>query len=51
MLTAIYIEALLINEGLADEVWELWHSGRITDELAAYALYTVTLWADVCYSS
>ncbi len=37
MLTEIYIEALLVNEELADLVWELWDSGIITDDLAASA--------------
>ena len=37
MLTEIYIEALLVDEGLADQVWERWSAGIITDELAAWA--------------
>ena len=37
MLTELYIEALLANEYLADQVWELWHAGIITDEMAAGA--------------
>jgi hypothetical protein len=37
MLTEIYIEALLANEDLADQVWELWNDGVITDEVAAWA--------------
>ena len=37
MLTAIYIEALLVDEGLADQVWELWCGGMISDELAEAA--------------
>ena len=35
MLTEVYIETLLVNEGLADQVWELWNAGVIDDELAA----------------
>ncbi len=31
MLTEIYIEALLVNEGLADQVWEAWNMGEIDD--------------------
>jgi len=27
MLTELYIEALLINEELADQVWEAWDKG------------------------
>ena len=37
MLTEIYIEALLDDEELADQVWELWNAGVITDDLAAWA--------------
>ena len=37
MLTEIYIEALLVDEELADQVWELWNAGKMTDELAAWA--------------
>jgi hypothetical protein len=29
MLTEIYIEALLVNEELADQVWEAWDKGRL----------------------
>jgi len=36
MLTEAYIEALLVNEELADLVWEAWDVGIITDDLAAY---------------
>ena len=27
----IYIEALLVNEELADQVWEAWDGGNIND--------------------
>ena len=37
MLTEIYIEALLADEVLADQVWELWNAGVITDDLAVWA--------------
>ena len=37
MLTELYIEALLVDEELADLVWELWHVGLIQDELALVA--------------
>jgi hypothetical protein len=30
----IYIEALLLNEELADEVWEAWDTGEIDDQVA-----------------
>jgi hypothetical protein len=32
MLTELYIEALLVDEELADQVWETWDKGEI-DEL------------------
>ena len=35
MLTELYIEGLLVNEKLADLVWEAWDAGVITDEIAA----------------
>ncbi len=41
MLTEIYIEALLVDEELADQVWEAWYSGEI-DDLAA--LIEQTAW-------
>ena len=37
MLTEIYIEALLVDEDLADQVWKLWDAGVITDDVAAMA--------------
>lgn len=37
MLAELYIEALLADEDLADQVWELWSVGAITDDLAAWA--------------
>ena len=37
MLAEIYIEALLVDEVLADQVRELWNARVITDDLAACA--------------
>ena len=37
MLTQIYMEALLVDEVLADQVWETWDKGEIDDALAAIA--------------
>jgi hypothetical protein len=37
MLTELYIEALLADEALADEVWALWDRGVITHEVVARA--------------
>ncbi len=35
MLTEIYIQALLVDEQLADQVWEAWDAGNI-DDLSEY---------------
>ena len=37
MLTETYIEALLVDEELADQVWEAWFDGSVTDSHAALA--------------
>ena len=37
MLTEIYIEAVLVDEDLADQVRELWDHGLISDQLAVWA--------------
>ncbi len=37
MLTEIYIEALLVDEELADQVWEAWDKGEISDAVAVWA--------------
>ncbi len=34
MLTEIYIEALLVDEDLADQVFEAWDKGEIDDHVA-----------------
>ena len=36
MLTETYIKALLINEELADQVWETWDKGEIDSLVAVY---------------
>ena len=38
MLTAIYIEALLADEELADQVWEAWDKGEIDNQTEWSAL-------------
>ncbi len=38
MLTDLYVEALLVDEDLADQLWELWDAGVI-DGLAATFLW------------
>jgi hypothetical protein len=37
MLCQAYVEALLVDEQLADQVWELWHDGATDDETAYIA--------------
>ncbi len=37
MLTEIYIEALLVDEELADRVWKAWDAGKADDETACIA--------------
>ncbi len=44
MLTEIYIEALLIDEELADQVWAAWDAGEIADFAAAY------MWLWIAYN-
>jgi len=34
MLTELYVEALLVDEELADQVWELWDAGLVSGVLA-----------------
>ncbi len=37
MLTEAYIEALLVDEELADQVWEAWDVEKLTDGAACIA--------------
>ena len=41
MFTEPYIEALLANEDLADQVWELWDAEVINGELAGIAWFLI----------
>jgi hypothetical protein len=41
MLVDYYVGALLAEEGLADDIWELWDAGMISDDLAAWAWWLV----------
>ena len=43
MLTRLYVEALLGDQELADQVWELWDSGLIPDDLAAIAWWVIPI--------
>jgi len=40
MLTEIYIEALLVDEELADQVWEAWDAGEIDDRTVWWLIVT-----------
>ena len=41
MLTEIYIEALLVDEEIADKIWEAWDSGEINDFVAARGWWAI----------
>ena len=43
MLTEIYIEALLVDGELADQVWEAWDKGQIDDQVAWWVWWLITL--------
>ena len=43
MLLEIYIEALLMDSVVADEVWEMWNSELIDDRLAAISCWLMLL--------
>lgn len=47
MLTRTYIEALLVDENLADQVWEAWDEGEIDDQVALLAWWLITNLRDV----
>ena len=41
MLTEAYIDALLVDQELADQVWELWEQREIDDQVAMFASLTL----------
>jgi len=41
MLTEIYIEALLADEDLADQVWKAWDAGEIDNQVAWLAWWLI----------
>ncbi len=43
MRTEIYIEALLVDEELADQVWEAWYLGEADDESACIAWLLIAI--------
>ncbi len=48
MLTEAYIEALLVDEELADQVWGLWDVGLIPDELAELGWWLAVVRSNRC---
>jgi hypothetical protein len=42
MLTEIYIEALLVDEERADQAWEAWDKGEISDAVVCIAWMLIT---------
>ena len=43
MLTEIYIEALLVDEELADQVWDLWYLGETDDQTTCIAWMLIAM--------
>ncbi len=43
MLTEIYIEALLVDEESADQVWEAWDAAELDDETACIAWMLIAM--------
>ncbi len=43
MLTEIYIEALLVDEELADQIWLAWDKGENGDQTAWLEWWLITL--------
>ena len=41
MLTELYVEALLIDEDLPDQVWEAWNKGAVDDLTAWYLWWAI----------
>jgi hypothetical protein len=43
MLAELYVDALIADEKAADEVWHLWDAGVITDEMAAWGWWMLSV--------
>ncbi len=43
MLTEIYIEALLVDEVLADQVWGVWDADETDDQIACIAWMLIAM--------
>ena len=41
MLTDIYVEALLVDEELADQIWEAWFAEQLDDSTAWLAWWCI----------
>jgi hypothetical protein len=41
MVTEVYIEALLVDADLADQVWEAWDAGKNDDQSAFIAWWLI----------
>ena len=50
MLAHLYIEALLVDPDLADEVWELWDRRAVSDQAASIAWWLVARGIEVTKS-
>jgi len=44
LLAEIYVQALLVDEELADQVWEAWDKGEIDDAVAFIAWMMIAGW-------
>ncbi len=42
MHTEIYIEALLVDEVLADQAWEAWDAGEMSDLIASLVWWIIS---------
>ena len=43
MLTRIYVEALLVDEELADQVWAAWDMGDLSDQTTCIAWVLIAM--------
>ena len=43
MLTAFYIDAVLVDTELADQIWEAWDKGAIDDQVALLAWWLLAI--------
>jgi len=48
MLTEIYISALLVDDELADQVWDVWDKGEIDDQVAWLDWWTIAQYKLEC---